>query len=132
VLTAATLLTACSSAPTIGTTSTFPLQTATRGEFFSPTKNISCEIDDTSTIRQVFCETISPPRSVTMTVVGSLTQCAGQQCLGNAGEDTPTLPYGSVTGTGPFRCTSTSQGVRCTVTSGRGFEIAAAGVTPLD
>jgi hypothetical protein len=116
---------------TNGTAATIPLQTATAGEFFSPTKNISCEIDDTASLRQVFCETISPPRSVTMTVDGSLTQCTGQQCLGNAGENTPTLPYGSATGTGPFQCTSTSAGMTCTVTSGKGFEIAARGISPV-
>jgi hypothetical protein len=145
---AATLLAACSSTPapsatsttrsagttavtTNGTTATIPLQTATAGEFFSPTKNISCEIDDTASLRQVYCETMSPPRSVTMTVDGTLSQCAGQQCLGNAGENTPTLPYGSATGTGPFRCTSTSAGVTCTVTSGKGFKIAADGISPV-
>lgn len=110
---------------------TFPLQSASRGEFFSPTKNISCEIDDTATLRQAFCETITPPRSVTMMVDGSLTRCTGQQCLGNAGENTPTLPYGSTTGTGPFRCTSTSLGMTCTVTSGKGFRIAAGGISPI-
>lgn len=119
------------SVPTNGTTATIPLQTATAGEFFSPTKNISCEIDDTASLRQVFCETISPPRSVTLTVDGSLSECTGQQCLGNAGENTPTLPYGLATGTGPFRCTSTSAGVTCTVTSGKGFEIAAGGISPV-
>jgi len=116
---------------TNGSTPTIPLQTATAGEFFSPTKNISCEIDDTTSLRQVYCQTISPPRSVTMTVDGSLDQCTGQQCLGNAGENTPTLPYGSATGTGPFRCVSTSAGVTCTVTSGKGFEIAAGGISPV-
>jgi len=104
------------------------MQTATGGEFLSPSENISCEIDDSASIRQVFCETISPPQSVTMTVDGTLTTCMGEQCLGNAGEETPTLPYGSATGTGPFRCLSTSQGVTCTVASGKGFKIAAGGI----
>jgi hypothetical protein len=113
------------------TTPTVPLQTARGGEFLSPTKNISCEIDDGPSFRQVYCETITPPRSVTMTVDGHLTKCAGQVCLSNAGEDTPTLPYGSTTGMGPFRCTLTRQGMSCTISSGRGFEIAIAGITAI-
>ena len=96
-----------------------PLETATSGEFYSPSKNISCEIDDTTSVQQVFCQTMSPPQSVTMKEDGTLTKCAGQQCLGNPGENTPTLPYGSATGTGPFRCLSTQQGMSCTVTSGK-------------
>jgi hypothetical protein len=134
---AAVLIAACSStpAPSAGAPGdpkvTVPLQTATSGEFFSPSKNISCEIDDTATLRQAFCETITPPRSVTMTVDGSFTRCAGQQCLGNAGENTPTLPYVSTTGTGPFHCSSTTLGMTCAVPSGKGFQIAAGGISPI-
>lgn len=111
------------------TTVTVPLETPTGGEFYSPSKNISCEIDDTTSLQQVFCQTMSPPQSVTMKADGTLTKCAGQQCLGNPGEDTPTLPYGSATGTGPFRCFSTQQGMTCTITSGSGFQIATSGIT---
>jgi hypothetical protein len=110
---------------------TVPLQTPTGGEFFSPSKNISCEIDDTTSLQQVYCQTISPPKSVTMNVGGTLTKCAGEQCLGNPGENTPTLPYGSATGIGPFRCLSSPQGVTCTVTSGNGFRIASGGITSI-
>ena len=113
------------------TTVTVPLETPTGGEFYSPTKNISCEIDDTTSLQQVYCQTMSPPQSVTMKVDGTLAKCAGQQCLGNPGENTPTLPYGSATGTGPFRCLSTPQGMTCTITSGKGFQIASGGITTL-
>jgi hypothetical protein len=108
-----------------------PLETGTAGEFYSPSKNISCEIDDSASLHEVYCETISPPQSVTMALDGTLTRCAGQQCLSNAGLNTPTLPYGTSTGTGPFRCLSTPQGMRCTISSGRGFAIAAAGISPI-
>ncbi len=111
------------------TTVTVPLETPTGGEFYSPSKNISCEIDDTTSLQQVFCQTMSPPQSVTMKADGTLTKCAGQQCLGNPGENTPTLPYGSATGTGPFRCFSSQQGMTCTITSGTGFQIATGGIT---
>ncbi len=115
--------------PTLPTTTvTVALETPTSGEFYSPTKNISCEIDDTTSLQQVFCQTLTPPQSVTMNVDGTLKKCAGQECLGNPGENTPTLPYGSATGTGPFRCVSSRQGMTCTVTNGRGFQIASGGI----
>ena len=75
-------------------TPTLPMQTATGGEFLSPTGNISCEIDDTSSNQSVLCQTLSPPQSVTMTASGALTKCTGPQCSSNPGEDTPTLAYG--------------------------------------
>jgi hypothetical protein len=113
------------------TTVTVPLETATSGEFYSPSKNISCEIDNTTSVQQVFCQTMTPPQSVRMKQDGTLTKCAGQQCLGNPGENTPTLPYGSATGAGPFRCLSTQQGMSCTVNSGSGFLIATAGISSI-
>ena len=145
---AAMLAAACSSSPSANTpatststttpttavattTSTVPLQTATGGEFFSPTKNISCEIDDTTSLQLVYCQTMAPPQSVTMKVDGTLTKCAGEQCLGNPGAFTPALPYGSATGTGPFRCLSSPQGMSCTVTGGKGFQIATGGITSI-
>ena len=38
-------------------------------------------------------------------------------------------PTGRRPGTGPFRCLSTQQGMTCTVTSGKGFQIASGGIT---
>jgi hypothetical protein len=112
------------------TTPTIAMETATGGEFLSPSGNISCEIDDNKTIRQTYCETIAQARSATMSVNGTVHTCAGQQCLSNAGENTPTLAYGSATGVGPFRCSSAPTGVTCTVTPGRkGFTISSAGIT---
>ena len=83
-------------APT-GTSGTLAPETATGTEFLSPSKNISCEIDadfGPSSQSQTLCLTISPPRSVVLKTDGSLTECSGQQCLSNAGENTPTLAYG--------------------------------------
>jgi hypothetical protein len=71
-LIAVILLAACSPNPparslhgrtgsaTAKTPATEPLQTATSGEFFSPKKTISCEIDDGLSLQQVFCETFDP------------------------------------------------------------------------
>ncbi len=106
-------------------------------EFYSPSQNISCEIDygtiDPGTSTQsVLCETISPTRSVVMAPDGSLRTCYGMQCGSNAGLNTPTLAYGDTTGVGPFRCTSTVAAMNCTVTSGRGFSISRAGITAID
>ena len=59
-----------------------------------------------------------------------LTECNGQSCLSNAGENTPTLAYGQSITLGPFTCASSTAGIRCTLQSGSGFLIAASGVTP--
>jgi hypothetical protein len=109
------------------------MQTATGGEFLSPSGNISCEVDfsPTNGAGGALCLTLQPPRSVHMTVDGTLTQCTGVQCLSNAGVGTPTLAYGTETGVGPFHCVSATSGVTCTVTSGKGFAIDAAGITTI-
>jgi len=105
-----------------------PLQTPAGGEFLSPSGNISCEIDNGyAGLHQVYCQTFSPPESVTMSTRGVLKKCAGEKCLGNPAVNAPTLPYGSSTGTGPFRCLSATNGVTCTV-SGSGFRISRSGI----
>ena len=60
-------------------------------------------------------------------VAGRYTTCAGVTCLGNPGEKTPTLAYGTATGVGPFLCQSATTGVTCT-TGGRGFRISDSGI----
>lgn len=100
-----------------GTTGT----TENVGSFYSPTKNISCQILPDS----VYCQTWTPPRSVTMTTDGSYKTCEG--CLGDPGEHTPVLAYGNATQVGPFKCVSESSGVTCT-TAGKGFAISRSGV----
>lgn len=104
------------------------MQTAAGGEFLSPSGNISCEVDyHRAGLTEVYCQTGSPPRSVTMDASGAYTTCTGQHCLGNAGTDTPTLVYGKATGVGPFRCESATTGVTCTA-NGQGFRISTAGI----
>ena len=66
-----------------------------------------------------------------MDATGTYTVCTGVQCLGNAGEGTPTLAYGTETGVGPFRCLSAATGVTCTITGGKGFTISTSGITPV-
>jgi hypothetical protein len=116
------------------TTGTLLPQTASVTEFYSPTKNISCEIDaatgPTGT-NQALCLTLSPAQSATLTASGTLTKCAGQDCLSNAGENTPTLNYGVSITLGSITCLSTRAGMTCTLSSGAGFTIATSGITPL-
>jgi hypothetical protein len=114
------------------TTGTLLPQTATGTEFYSPSKNISCEIDynfGPSSQTETLCLTISPAKSVVLKTDSSLTECTGQQCLSNAGENTPTLPYGSTITLGPFTCQSSSAGIKCTLANGDGFLISSSGIT---
>ncbi len=106
-----------------------PLSTATVGGMFtSPTQNIVCQIRTTGT-EQVRCASFTPPRLVVMVADGTYTSCSGSQCeLGNPGPGIPVLSYGTATGDGPFLCLSTTSGVTCTITSGRGFTISRAGI----
>ncbi|WP_231974754.1 hypothetical protein [Mycobacterium sp. E1747] len=99
--------------------------------FLSPTRNISCEIDyqRRGIPDSTFCFTIAPPQSVTMDPAGVLSRCTGESCLANPPEGTPTLAYGQAKGTGPFTCRSETDGVTCTVVSGRGFTISNSGIT---
>ncbi len=80
---------------------------------------------------QTYCQTDSPPQVVRMSTDGSFKTCTGDTCLGNPGQGTPTLAYGQTAGVGPFNCRSETSGVTCTVTSGRGFVISTAGITPV-
>ena len=107
-----------------------PMQTAAGGEFYSPTGNIECEIDDRTGLVVTYCETGIPARSVQMDASGAYTVCTGEQCLSNAGEGTPTLAYGTETGVGPFLCVSAPTGVTCTA-GGKGFVISTSGITPV-
>jgi hypothetical protein len=133
----ASLLAACGSpsTPSASTTTTTrpstPPTIATAAEFLSPSGNISCEIDDGTGPHQVYCQTDSPPRSVTMAVAGTFTTCTGVQCLGNPSEQAGPLPYGTSTVIGPFRCASATSGITCTGRGGKGFEIAVAGISPV-
>jgi hypothetical protein len=122
---------AVKTAPTPTSSSAFvPMQTATGGEFRTPSGNIECQISSQAGLAGAYCQTTAPARSVTMNAAGRYTVCTGQQCLANAGDGTPTLFYGTETGVGPFRCESTRTGVTCTA-DGTGFLISASGITPV-
>ncbi|OBI22995.1 hypothetical protein A5712_11880 [Mycobacterium sp. E2327] len=110
-----------------------PVCSQTWCSFLSPSRNIGCEIDyqrGRDIPDEAYCQTTSPPQSVHMSTDGTYKSCTGESCLGNAGEGTPTLPYGQTAGLGPFSCRSEASGITCTVT-GRGFSISNGGITPV-
>ena len=107
-------------------------QSSTITEFYSPSKNISCEIDNdfgSSAITSALCLTISPPKSVTLMTDSTLHECTGVNCLSNAGENTPTLAYGQSITLGPFTCASSTAGMKCTLANGDGFLISTGATT---
>lgn len=112
-------------------------ETSSGGEFFSPSRNLSCEVDfdypsgSSSPSSGAYCESISGNFSVTLKTNGTLTQCQQGECIGNAGVGTPVLPYGSAYVVGPFSCLSMMSGVQSALTSGAGFLISRNSVTPL-
>jgi hypothetical protein len=110
-----------------------PVCSQTWCSFLSPSRNIGCEMDyqrGTGIPDETYCQTTSPPQSVHLSTDGTFKTCTGESCLGNAGQGTPTLPYGQTAWLGPFSCRSEESGISCKVTSGRGFSISNAGITP--
>lgn len=93
-------------------------------EFYSPTRNISCEINVTSAL----CLTSTPAQSVTLTSDGKYRTCQGQTCLSNAGLNTGLLAYGTSTSNGTFTCVSRQTNMTCTA-SKKGFAISTSGIT---
>lgn len=109
-------------------------QTPTSTEFYAPSGNLACEIDNQfgqSSLTVAMCLTETPAQSVTLGADSSLKKCSGQACLSNAGLNTPRLPYGTAITLGPFTCLSMTTGMKCTLGNGNGFVLSRAGVTPL-
>ncbi|OBI86504.1 hypothetical protein A9X01_17110 [Mycobacterium asiaticum] len=108
-----------------------PVCSSTWCTFYAPSHNLGCEINyqrGSGIPDETYCQTDSPPQSVHMSTNGTFKTCTGESCLGNAGQGTPTLPYGQSASIGPFTCLSETGGVTCTVTNGRGFTISSSGV----
>ena len=118
--------------------STWKQQTAPKGSgkltvagFYSPSGNLSCEMDDgrAGVPNHVWCQSWKKPHRVTLRPDGRLNTCRGERCLGNPGENTPRLAYGKHITVGRFRCFSLQAGIKCVViSSGRGFLIDKVGV----
>jgi hypothetical protein len=96
--------------------------------FYSPSKNISCEVSSGGEGgAYAFCQSLQKPRSVTLSEQGTLKVCDGTQCLGDGPEDAFELGYGNSVKVGDFTCTSKQTGMRCSVSpSGNGFELSRA------
>ena len=92
-------------------------------EFYSPTRNISCEIDPNVEL----CLTVQPPRAANLAADGTYTTCTGENCLSNAGLNTGTLAYGTSTSNGTFTCVSRQTGMTCTA-AGKGYTISTSGI----
>lgn len=111
-----------------------PACTASVCAFLSPSRNISCEVNyqrDPGIPDEAYCQTNEPPVSARLSTAGVVTNCTGISCIGNPGIGTPVLAYGQTAGIGPFSCASTTDGVTCTISSGHGFTISNAGITPV-
>lgn len=109
-----------------------PIQRFPEGAFYSPSGNISCDLNyhlDGQTVTS--CQTIAPREWVQMGVTGTYKiVCTGQRCGPLSPQPAPTLGYGTATGEGPFRCTSATAGVTC-LANDKGFQISRSGVTPV-
>ena len=100
----------------------------TAAEFFSPSRNLGCEVSDDVNGARAACLSFRPPLDVTMGLDGRLKICRG--CTGNLGEGAFVLAYGKQVTIGRFRCFSMRSGMKCIVIrTGKGFMINAAGVT---
>ena len=96
------------------------LAAAATASFYSPSRNISCEM----TRSQVYCQSMAHAHSATLTPNGHTKICHGRRCLGNPGEHTPVLAYGKGIRVGRFRCRSEENGITCNViATGDGFLI---------
>jgi hypothetical protein len=108
--------------------------TASPGEeFFSPSKNISCELDwhYAGLPAAAYCQTFTPLQSVKISPAGKLTKCSGVGCVGNPAVNTQVLPYLTSIAAGPFLCTSRVDGVACSA-AGRAFLISRSGIASYD
>ena len=99
-------------------------------DYFRSPAGVECELTvNAGKISAIaYCQTGSPPRSVTMSTSGHLKICRGVGCLSNAPLNVSVLAYGHQTTLGPFRCQSSRSGVRCRVPSGRGLRISRSGI----
>jgi hypothetical protein len=98
--------------------------------FLSPSRNISCELHTDGGPASAYCQSASSTQSVSMDASGNFTPCTGNQCMGDPALGTPTLAYGQTARLGPFACLSSTDGMTCTVATGRGFVISREGVSP--
>jgi hypothetical protein len=109
-----------------------PAGTAKDAAFYSPSKNISCELHDHGSGAGVSCQSFNPPQRATLDTAGRFTSCRGSavRCkVRHPGGAVPTLAYGKRITVGRFHCNSLELGVICVVSHSRkGFLIARDGI----
>jgi hypothetical protein len=89
--------------------------------FFAGRSGVVCQIvysKGEAASNEIICGRGKPGLAY-LSTSGKFTKCP--TCEGDAGEHTPTLPYGKASKIGPFRCLSNPDGVVCTVPDGDGF-----------
>jgi hypothetical protein len=102
--------------------------------FLSPSGNISCELDEAAppgtqgSAAVAYCQSNTPTQSVRLDADGTVAPCTGVSCMGDPPLGVQTLPYGQTASHGPYACVSQTEGMTCTVASGRGFTISRSGI----
>lgn len=126
-----------------GSTSPAPSGSASSGpaHFRLPSGNIACTLTADSATCTIANATFTVPpvagctgtvgHTVVLDAHGVATPCETGPAPGPAGEDVPTLPYGSSSTLGGRTCTSATDGVTCTDARGVGFRLARESLTLL-
>lgn len=126
-----------------GSTSPAPSASASSGppHFRLPSGNIACTLTADSATCTIANATFTVPpvagctgtvgHTVVLDAHGVATPCETGPAPGPAGEDVPTLPYGSSSTLAGRTCTSATDGVTCTDARGVGFRLARESLTLL-
>lgn len=126
-----------------GSSSPAPSASASSGpaHFRLPSGNIACTLTADSATCTIANATFTVPpvagctgtvgHTVVLDAQGVATPCETGPAPGPAGQDVPTLPYGSSSTLGGRTCTSATDGVTCTDAGGVGFRLARESLTLL-
>jgi hypothetical protein len=108
-------------------------RTSTYTNFHSPSNNIECEmrtLEKEGLEPLTFCQSREPPHWASVSPDGRVKH-GGAEEVGNMPSGGAAIPYGGSESLGPWTCLSLNSGMRCTIASGKGFEISRSGVTEL-
>ncbi|MGY4645923.1 hypothetical protein [Cellulomonas sp. URHB0016] len=104
--------------------------------FRLPSGNIACVVSEQGVTCTIASYTYAPPvvegctaptgHVLVLDADGVVFQCETGPAPEAAGDDVPTLEYGSSSSAGDYSCTSATDGVTCTNGQGRGFRLARA------
>jgi len=132
---------AVSTSPTASATSSAPRATAGPATFRLPSGNIACAMSEDDVTCTIASFTYAPPavdgctgttgHVLVLDAGGVAFECETGPAPQAAGDDVPTLEYGSSSSSGDYTCTSGTDGVTCTNGEGVGFRLARASWTEL-